>query len=173
MELTRKQTAFVNEYIKNDFNARQAALTAGYSKKGIDVTACNLLKNIKIKEFVDKRKEQINAVLDVNIQRVIRELANICFSNVTDFIAVNGDSITLTDWSLLTKDQTACIESIAKNKDGSYRLKLYNKATSIEMLGKYFNMFNQPGTPEAEPDQFKDMSNEQLDRFISSNGAVQ
>jgi len=172
MELTHKQIAFGNEFII-DSNGTQAAIRAGYSKKTADVQASRLLANVKVREFIEKRREQQMRVMDINVDKVVRELANICFSNVTDFIEVKGDSISLTDWTLLTKDQTACIESIAKNKDGSYRLKLYNKGTAIEMLGKYFNMFNQPGTPEAEPDQFKDMSNEQLDRFISSNGAVQ
>ena len=171
MELTHKQIAFCNEYII-DSNGTQAAIRAGYAKRSADMQASRLLNNVKIKEFVNKRKEQINAVLDVNIQRVVRELANISFSNITDFIEVNGDNVTLTDWSLLTKDQTACVESVCKTKEG-YRLKLYSKATAIELLGKYFSMWNQPGKPEEEPDQFKDMSNEQLDRFISSNGAVQ
>ena len=174
MELTRKQIAFGNEYINNpNVSATQAAINAGYSEKGASVQASLLLENIKVKAFIKKRREEQSKILNVNVDRVVRELANICFSNVTDFIEVKGDSISLTDWSLLTKDQTACIESINMNKDGSYRLKLYNKATSIEMLGKYFNMFNQPGKPEEEPDQFKGMSNEQLDKFIESNGTVQ
>ena len=173
MELTRKQIAFGNEYINNpNVSATQAAINAGYSEKGAFVQASLLLENIKVKAFIKKRREEQSKILDVNVDRVVRELANISFSNVTDFIKVDGDNVTLTDWSLLTKDQTACIESVNKTKEG-YRLKLYSKATAIELLGKYFNMWNAQIKPDEEPDQFKDMSNEQLDRFIESNGAVQ
>ena len=171
MELTHKQIAFCNEYMI-DSNGKQAAIRAGYSPKSAEVTASQLISKSKVKAFIEKRREQQAKILDVNVDKVVRELANISFSNITDFIEVKGNEVNLTDWSVLTKDQTACVESVCKTKEG-YRLKLYSKATAIELLGKYFSMWNQPGKPEEEPDQFKDMSNEQLDRFISSNGAVQ
>jgi len=171
MELTHKQIAFCNEYMI-DSNGKQAAIRAGYSPKSAEVTASQLISKSKVKAFIEKRREQQAKILDVNTDKVVRELANISFSNITDFIEVKGNEVNLTDWSVLTKDQTACVESVCKTKEG-YRLKLYSKATAIELLGKYFSMWNQPGKPEEEPDQFKDMSNEQLDRFISSNGAVQ
>ena len=173
MELTRKQIAFGNEYINNpNVSATQAAINAGYSEKGASVQASLLLENIKVKAFIKKRREEQSKILNVNADRVVRELANISFSNITDFIEVKGNEVNLTDWSVLTKDQTACVESVCKTKEG-YRLKLYSKATAIELLGKYFSMWNQPGKPEEEPDQFKGMSNEQLDKFIESNGTVQ
>ena len=171
MELTHKQIAFCNEYMI-DSNGKQAAIRAGYSPKSAEVTASQLISKSKVKAFIEKRREQQAKILDVNTDKVVRELANISFSNITDFIEVKGNEVNLTDWSVLTKDQTACVESVCKTKEG-YWLKLYSKATAIELLGKYFSMWNQPGKPEEEPDQFKGMSNEQLDRFISSNGAVQ
>ncbi len=169
MELTRKQIAFCNEYLI-DYNATQAALRAGYSKRAAPSQGSTLLHNQKVQVFLDKRRDQILKVTDVNTERVVRELANIAFSNVTDFIKVAKNSVTLTDWSLLSKEQTACIESVCQTKEG-YRLKLYSKPAAIEQLGKYLNMFNREPEVPVEPDLFKDMTNEQLDRFIESSGS--
>ena len=116
MELNHKQIAFCNEYII-DSNGTQAAIRAGYSinkPRSAEVQASKLLSNPKIKAFIDRRRQQQMKILDVNVGKVVRELANISFSNITDFIEVNGDSVTLTDWSVLTKDQTACVESVCK-----------------------------------------------------------
>ena len=171
MELTRKQIAFCNEYLI-DYNATQAALRAGYSKRAAPSQGSTLLHNQKVQVFLDKRRDQILKVTDVNTERVVRELANIAFSNVTDFVKVDKNSVTLTDWSLLSKEQTACIESVCQTKEG-YRLKLYSKPAAIEQLGKYLNMFNREPEVPVEPDLFKDMTNAALDRFIESNGTIQ
>ena len=168
MELNRKQLAYCSEYLI-DYNQRQAALRAGYSKQGIDATASRLMKNAKVIEFIDRRKQAILNIADINIERTVRELANICFSNITDFLEVKKNSVELKDWNHLSKDQTACIESVNLTKDG-FRLKLFNKITAIEMLGKHLNMFNQEPKDIEEPDQFKDMTNDQLDEFIRRKG---
>lgn len=45
--LTEKQERFANEYLI-DLNATQAYIRAGYSDKGADVGACNLLANVRV-----------------------------------------------------------------------------------------------------------------------------
>ncbi len=174
MELNRKQLAFAHEMVnlEPDGTRKMAVLRAGYSNKGADQTACRLLKNPHIVAFIEKRKQKIMDIADVNQERVVRELANIAFSNVTDFVKVSKNSVTLTDWSLLSKEQTACIESVCQTKEG-YRLKLYSKPAAIEQLGKYLNMFNREPEVPVEPDLFKDMTKEQLDHFIESNSTIQ
>ena len=54
--LTDKQQAFCFEYIK-DNNATQAAITAGYSKKGASVQGSLLLANIKIATEIRRLKD--------------------------------------------------------------------------------------------------------------------
>ncbi len=152
----------------------QIAIDAGYSKKGAFVTASQLLNNPKVKAFIERRKAKILENTNVSIERTVRELTNIAFSNVTDFIEVSTNkgvaSVTLKDWSLLSKEQTACIESVCQTKEG-YRLKLYSKPTAIEMLGKHLNMFNQEPKEPEEPELTKDMTNQELDTFIKNNAS--
>ena len=137
--LTDKQLKFCNEYLI-DFNGKQAAIRAGYAEKTADITASKLLRVSKVKEYLDSRKKEIVKASDISIQKVLNELAKIAFSNITDFIKVKGDEISLTDWTLLSKEQTACIESVSQTKEG-YRLKLYNKPQALEMIGRHLGMF--------------------------------
>lgn len=44
---------FAEEYVKTDKNPRQAAINAGYSAKTASQTASRLLKNVKVKEFIN------------------------------------------------------------------------------------------------------------------------
>ena len=137
--LTDKQRRFCNEYII-DFNGTQAAIRAGYSKNGAQVTAFNLLTKTNIKNFIDERKKEISKSNKISVEKIVNELGHIAFSNITDYIEVKEGSITLTDWTNLTKEQTAAIESIHQTKEG-YRVKLYNKPHALEMLGKHLGMF--------------------------------
>ncbi len=51
--LTTKQRAFVLAYLSNNFNATQAALTAGYSDATAYSQGARLLKNVGIKKAID------------------------------------------------------------------------------------------------------------------------
>lgn len=58
-ELTPKQKAFSDEYIKNGGNATQAYISAGYSENGANRSAQKLLTKTVIKEYIAEKMEQI------------------------------------------------------------------------------------------------------------------
>ena len=58
MALSEKQRRFVEEYIK-DYNATQAALRAGYSKKTASTSGYRNTKNDEIKEAIQERQNEI------------------------------------------------------------------------------------------------------------------
>jgi PBSX family phage terminase large subunit len=58
-ELTPKQKAFADEYIKNGGNATQAYISAGYSENGANRSAQKLLTKTVIKEYIAEKMEQI------------------------------------------------------------------------------------------------------------------
>ena len=176
--MTQKMFNFANSVSEKYLNPNttktdeQCAVDAGYALRGAAVTASQLLKNPKVVAFIEKRKQKVLRITDVNTERVVRELANIAFSNVTDFINVGEKGIiSLTDWGLLSKEQTACIESVCQTKEG-YRLKLYSKPTALEQLGKYLSMFNQEPKGYEEPDPFKGLTKERLDRVCDGDLAA-
>ena len=58
-ELTLKQKAFADEYIKNGGNATQAAISAEYSQKTAYSQGQRLLKNVKVLAYIAKQTERI------------------------------------------------------------------------------------------------------------------
>lgn len=58
MPLTPKQRRFTEEYCV-DFNATQAAIRAGYSKRTAYSQGQRLLKHVEIKEAIDKRMDEL------------------------------------------------------------------------------------------------------------------
>ena len=58
-ELTQKQKAFADEYIKNGGNATQAYISAGYSENGANRSAQKLLSKAVITEYIAEKMEQI------------------------------------------------------------------------------------------------------------------
>lgn len=80
--LTDKQQAFCREYIK-DFNATQAAIRAGYSKKTAYSQGQRLLKNVVVKVEIGRLLAEIEAVSTVEIAEIVQELRKLAFSGTS------------------------------------------------------------------------------------------
>lgn len=76
MSLTPKQRRFVNEYCVDE-NATRAAIRAGYSENGAGVQGHELLKNIKIKEAIAERKEELAVAASITPEWVVGQWAAI------------------------------------------------------------------------------------------------
>ncbi len=57
-KLTPKQEHFANEYLKA-LNDTQSAINAGYSSNSAHVTGSRLLRNEKVKEYLQSKKDEI------------------------------------------------------------------------------------------------------------------
>ena len=66
-ELTPKQKAFADEYIKNGGNASDAARKAGYSKKYAGNNAQKVLKNTNVSRYVSEKQSQIEKIKGTDI----------------------------------------------------------------------------------------------------------
>lgn len=66
-ELTPKQKAFADEYIKNGGNASDAARKAGYSKKYAGNNAQKVLKNTNVSRYVAEKQSQIEKIKGTDI----------------------------------------------------------------------------------------------------------
>lgn len=104
-ELTPKELLFSNTYISNNFNATDAAVEAGYSEKTAAEQGSRLLRNVKIKEYVKKR---INELLDNR-----EELQKQWIDNVTEmaFCELIGDPETD---KYKASDKTKALELLGK-----------------------------------------------------------
>jgi len=84
-ELTEKQRFFAEIFVKN-FNATQAAIKAGYSPTSAFVEGCRLLKNAKVKAYVDYLKGLKKETILADIDDVVEKQMRIAFANITDFM---------------------------------------------------------------------------------------
>lgn len=148
--LNERQRQFVNEYLV-DLNATQAALRAGYAERSAAVTASRMLKNPKIQELIQERRDALAEALDVDQTRVLRELAIISFSDIRRYFRMAADGyLEVCDLTELPRELSAAIESFqmirTPQPDGlpdkvTMRLKLHSKTRGIEMLGRHLGLF--------------------------------
>lgn len=83
--LTDKQQRFVEEYLK-DLNGTQAAIRAGYSEKGAEVRASELLRNRKVAEAVAKAKADRAERTEIDADTVLREIHAIATTDTNDVV---------------------------------------------------------------------------------------
>ena len=121
MELeNNKHEAFCLEYVK-DFNARNAAIRAGYSEKSAQQQGCRLLTFAKVGERIKELQGTYKEDVQAEIERIKQELRGIAFTGGAD-------------------------EGIdkKKNKDGEIlEVSRKDKIKALELLGKHYSMFTE------------------------------
>lgn len=165
MKLTEKQKIFVNEYLV-DLNATRAYKVAYSNVKKDDTAAVNgnrLLRNAKVKEYLDERMREREKRTEITQDKVLEELAAIAFSNGSKYAKVieeivydeNGEvlldhngnivkqkvvELVLTDE--LSETDKKAIASIKRGKNG-IEISTCDKVRALELLGKHLGMFKE------------------------------
>lgn len=168
-KLTTKQENFVREYLV-DLNATQAAIRAGYSKATAYSTGHENLKKPeiarRIKEVIDARQEKT----EITAERVLKELANIAFSNVDDFfesvsysddedeeLAGKGRKYHQLKSDFLDSPRIAAVQSIEPGAYGA-KLKMADKMKALEMISRHLGIFNADTSQKPENTNVVDLS---------------
>ena len=176
MSLTLKQQNFVYAYIEcgNATEAYKRAYGAIKMKPhAIEVEASKLMQNEKVLSAIEAAKSAHWKRHEVTVDRMVQELANIVFANPKDFMEWGPDGVTIKESHELTDQQAACIAEVYSRptKDGvAVRLKLSDKQAAIDKLNRTLGVYierKEVGGPGA----FSDMSDEELDEFITTNAA--
>ena len=143
-KLNAKQQRFVEEYLI-DLNATQAAIRAGYSVNSARDIGCENLTKPNIQEAIAKAVAERSKRTGINQDRVVLELAKMAFVNIDDVIDVKTGAVN----ENASKDDLACIQSIkykvsegASGKSVEREVKLYDKKSNLELLGKHLGMWN-------------------------------
>ena len=190
MALTDKQRLFCEEYLI-DLNATQAAIRAGYSERTAAAQAARLLTNVKVQEYIQKRKRDRVERTEITQDRVLQELAVIAFSNAADYAAVvekqvmltleDGNQIGAVDddgkplmyrtvepvlTQDLTENQKRALAVIKKGRDG-FEVKPYDKIRALELLGKHIGMFTEKVEVSGEVNNpFEGLTTEELKKLV-------
>ena len=144
-KLTEKRKRFVIEYLK-DFNAKQAAIRAGYSPKVATVEGSRLLRFANVRAAIDRKKTKITEAADVTVEKIVKEAALIAFSDLSQFLA-NAEQIK--DPSEWPEEVRRGVQSfkVVKTAAGDVRteIKTWDKTAMLEFLGKYLGMLKDKG----------------------------
>lgn len=149
-KLTAKQKRFCDEYLI-DLNATQAAIRAGYSPKTACEQASRLLANVKVQDEIAIEMAERSKRTGINQDRVLMEIAKMAFVNIDDVIDLDTAKVKRT----ATKEDLACIQSvkIKQTEFGTEReIKLCDKKSNLELLGKHLGMFKDKVELEADMD---------------------
>jgi len=127
MKWTAKQTAFVAEYPK-DWNATQAAIRAGYSKKTARMAGQRLLTIDDIQQRIAALQAEARTATVMTLTEAQEKLSAIARANVADYLGKN-------ERVLVRKgDPRALAEFL--NDGGKRKVKLHDPIRAIERLGK-------------------------------------
>ena len=123
MKMTEKQKRFCDEYLIN-LNATQACIRAGYSEKYAGTNADKLLKNTKVKSYIDKRMKEKESNLIASQDEVLKYLTSVLRGeSESEVIVVEGKG-----------DGFTSARTVLKKPDEKDRLK------ASEQLGKYYGL---------------------------------
>lgn len=148
-QFTPKQAAFVREYLV-DLNAAQAAVRAGYSRKYAFKQGHRLLTDefphvqAAIERAMRARAQRVQLKGDA----VLRELALLCRSDVTDYVV--GDDGRLTVREGRPRAAMRAVASVKHtrrtDKDGhtteTVEYRLWDKPSALNMAGRHLSLWN-------------------------------
>ena len=139
MKPTVRQQRFIREYVK-DFNATQAAIRAGYSKKGATVQGYRLLVLPHISDEIALLRNDLVEKMDISAERVLLEIARVAF---VDPRKLFNDDKTLKDISELDDDTVAAISGFKMEGTVPKDIKMWDKNQALEKLAKFLDMYQE------------------------------
>lgn len=168
--MTKNQKIFVDEYLI-DLNATRAYKTAYPNIKNDNTAAVNgskILRNTKVKEEIEKRMKEREKRTEITQDKVIKELANLAFTDRTDIVTITSGRVIIQDFDDLTPEQRACIAGVKETKFG-IEVSFYGKEKALEMLGRHLGMFNDKMEIKGEiktNNPFSNLTTEELKKVI-------
>jgi len=133
--LSKKQKIFVEEYIKC-WNATQAAIKAGYSKRTATNIGCENLTKPYIAEEIQRRIDEVVMSADEALQR----LSDQARGDLDDCIVMK-DGVPKLDVKLLKeKGKLHLIKSITPTASGT-KVELYSSQRALELIAKAQGVF--------------------------------
>lgn len=159
--LTPKQQAFVLEFLV-DLNASQAAIRAGYARKGVNAASYSLMQRPHIAAAIKEAMEARNQRTKVDADYVLNRLTEI---DQMDLAAIHGDDgklLPIRQWPLIWRQMVKEVDM----KSG--KVKFHDKLRALELLGKHVdvNAFRENVNHSGKID-INTLPDDELDRQIA------
>jgi len=169
--LTDYEKAFVVEYVK-DFDPRKAAIRAGANPEAAARHSKNMLARPAVKVGIDAALEDRKVTSEIEVKRVLEELASIGFSDVADYHRPDGSAIPLDEMPPAARRAIVGVEikTRGQGRDAvEYTVyKLAPKLDALRDMGKYLGLFKDQLDVNHT---LKELPDDQLDRLIDEYAA--
>lgn len=135
---------FSDKYFET-LNASESAIYAGFSVDTARQQGWQLLQREDVQEYLSKLKAEASEKTGVSKERWLKELAELGFSNIQDFIETNN---TIKDISSIDRSKASSVSSIKKTvTEGDFGIKevvefkLHDKLNALDKLGRHLGFF--------------------------------
>jgi phage terminase small subunit len=108
-KLKPQHRKFVDELLKNPQSATAAAIAAGYRPGTAGQTAYDLQQRPDVAAELERRSTKALTLADASVERIVRELAALGFSDLSTIMAEDGTLKPVSQWP---KEITVCIASM-------------------------------------------------------------
>jgi phage terminase small subunit len=163
-----KHQAFIAHYLKT-FDATASAKAAGYSEKSAQGQGYQLLQHpavsAEIKKAIDKRAKR----LELSADNVLREIARVAFSDITNVMDFGPGGVTVNDSKTMRRNVTRAIQSVEETVSESetrttrkIKVKLHDKLKALDLAGRHLGLWKSI----EESDEFRQMTLDQLHALI-------
>lgn len=171
-KLTMKQQLFVDEYPK-DWNATQAALRAGYSKRTAHVIGGQNLQKLAIQQALASKKELLAKKCGISTERLVKEWDCMAYQNPDDLIEIDGNGYaTFRKWQDIPESVKRSMSEIQTitHTDGrvTFKVKFYNKQVALRNLGEMNGNYVER-KEIGRPGEFEGLSDNELDDAIAED----
>lgn len=132
---------FVDEYLI-DFNGKQAAIRAGYSPRTAEVQASQLLRTVKVQQYIaDRQANRLNRV-EIRQDDILRELLNMLAADANELVEHRRHCCRFC-WGKDNKYQRTANEMEAARID--YEQQVLKLQADPLTIGKPIQPFNESG----------------------------
>ena len=128
-ELSERTQIFCYHYLRT-YNAAASVRLAGFNTKYPEKYGHLLLRDERVKAFIEKIREEKKELLSNTMDDVIELLQRIAFSDVNDFLEVKNNRVVLKNSEQIDGQ---LVSEISETKDGA-KIKLINKEKALEKL---------------------------------------
>jgi phage terminase small subunit len=132
-DLTEKEILFIHHYLSNNFNAKKAATSAGYSEVSAHELGHRLLKKVEVKKAIDSYL----TLETLPLKELTYRLGEIARNRGSDYIREDGSI----DLEQLEADGLKwLVKRIRKSKNGKTVIELYDSQRALEALAKVYGL---------------------------------
>jgi phage terminase small subunit len=180
--LTERQCLFVTEYLV-DFNARQAAIRAGYPPASAANRGWELLHECPpVMQRVEAALIERERRTLIEADRVLKEIARIAFADIRHYVTGGPEELMVRPLAQLSDDDAAAVAEIrgAGQTEGPRSIKLHDKRAALELLARHLGLVgkrrdSQPGLRAGDPDvgDARALLRERLMRYVAATDATE